>query len=84
LNEDKFSVYPNPAKNIATISFTATGNYTIKLTDVSGNVLQTKTGVALKSTNTMQLDVSKYARGIYFITISNAQKPIQTFKLNKE
>jgi hypothetical protein len=43
-----FSVYPNPAKNMATISFTTTGNYIMKLTDVSGNVLQTKTGVGVE------------------------------------
>jgi hypothetical protein len=83
-DKNVFSIYPNPAKTIVTVSFNTTGNYVLKLTDVSGNVLQTKTGTALKAGNTTQLNVSKNARGTYFITIINQQHEVQTLKLNKE
>jgi len=80
---NNFSIYPNPVKSIATISFNATGNCTIQLTDVSGNILQTKTILA-KGTSTLQLDVSKYAAGMYFVSIINEGKLLHTLQLNKE
>ena len=78
------SIYPNPAKSLTTLSFNADGKYAITITNVSGKILQTKTGVALKGENTTQLDVSKYANGIYSITISDEKSRKQTVRLNKE
>jgi Leucine-rich repeat (LRR) protein len=80
---ESFSIYPNPVKSIATISFNATGNCTIQLADVSGNILQTKTIIG-KGNNRVQLDVSKYAGGMYFVSIMNDGKLLQTLQLNKE
>jgi hypothetical protein len=79
-----FSVYPNPAKTNTTIVFNAIGSCIIKLTDVSGRILQTKTIIAVKGRNTLQLDVSKYAAGVYFVTMSNEKNEIKTVTLNKE
>ncbi len=79
-----FSVYPNPAKTTATITFNATGNCTVKLTDVSGKILQIKTITATKDKNILQLDISRYAAGVYFITITNEKNEAQTLRLNKE
>jgi Leucine-rich repeat (LRR) protein len=79
-----FSVYPNPAKTTATITFNTTGNCTIQLTDVSGKILQIKTVTAIKDKNLMQLDVSKYGAGVYFVTISNEKNETATLRLNKE
>jgi Leucine-rich repeat (LRR) protein len=83
-NKNDFSVYPNPAKTSVTITLNTTGNYFLKLTDVAGNVLQTKSVTAFKGENTIQLNVSKYAAGTYFITLTNQQKQSQTLKLNKQ
>jgi hypothetical protein len=80
-------VYPNPANTTVTVMFNANGNYTMKLADASGNILQTKTNVAVSNNtnrNTIQLDVSKYAAGVYFITIVNERNESHTIKLNKE
>jgi len=52
-NKINFSVYPNPAKTNVTVSFATTGNYTLQLTDVNGNVLQAKTGIAANNKNTV-------------------------------
>jgi len=79
-----FSVYPNPAKTIATVVFNETGNCIVRLTDISGRVLQTKTITAVKGVNTLQLDVSKYAKGIYLVTITNEKNECRAVKLNKE
>jgi Leucine-rich repeat (LRR) protein len=85
LNDDLFiKLYPNPARSNTTISVNATGKYSITITDVSGKILQIKTGINLGRVNTIQLDVSKYSKGIYFITIKNAMNNSQTIKLHKE
>ena len=78
------SVYPNPAKSFATLSFYAEGKYTITITDISGKIFQTKVGVSNKNENIIQLDVSKYASGFYLISIVDEKGNKQTLKLNKE
>jgi len=66
LSENRFSVYPSPARTMATVSFKTTGNYTLLVTDISGRVLKTKAGIAVKGVNSIQLNVSGYAAGMYF------------------
>ena len=83
-DKNNFSVYPNPAKTTATVVFNETGNCTIKLTDVSGRVLQTKTVTAVKDGNILQLDVSNYAAGMYLIIIVNNKGQSHILKLRKE
>jgi len=83
-DKTNFSVYPNPAKTTATIAFNATGNCKIKLTDISGRVLQTKTVTAVNNKNTVQLNVGRYAPGVYFVTVSNEKNETQTLRLNKQ
>jgi len=83
-DKKSFSVYPNPAKTIATVVFNETGNCIIKLTDISGRALQTKTIAAVKGGNMLQLDVSKYAAGMYLITLINNKDQSHILKLRKE
>jgi hypothetical protein len=83
-DKNNLSIYPNPAKNIVTIAFVATGNYIIKLTDVSGNILETKTGVGVEGKNMLRFDVSKYAAGVYFIIINDKENREQTLRFNKQ
>jgi hypothetical protein len=45
---------------------------------------KTKTGVAANNKNIIQLDISKYAAGLYFITISDEKNKAQTFRLSKQ
>jgi hypothetical protein len=79
-----FSVYPNPAKTTVTVTFNAIGNYTLKLTDISGTALQTRTVAAGKGANNIRLDVSRYAAGVYFVTLTNELKQAQTIQLSKQ
>jgi Leucine-rich repeat (LRR) protein len=82
-NNSSISLYPNPAKSFTTLSFNADGKYAITVTNVSGKILQTKTGIANKGINIIQLDVSKYASGVYLITIIDEENKKQTLRLNK-
>jgi Leucine-rich repeat (LRR) protein len=79
-----FSIYPNPAKATVTVTFNAIGNCTLKLTDISGTALQIKTVMAVKGINVTQLDVSRYATGVYFVSLTNELKQTQTIQLNKQ
>jgi len=80
---NNFSIYPNPVKSIATISFNAIGNCTIKLTDVAGNILQMKT-IDASGKSTINLNMSKYSSGVYFVLLLSEGKPTQTLQLNKQ
>jgi hypothetical protein len=81
---NNFSIYPNPAKTNTSITFNAAGNCSIKITDISGRVIQTKTITAVKGRNTLQLNISKYAAGAYFVTLSNEKNETQTLRFGKE
>lgn len=80
----KTFVYPNPAKDIATLVFNASGKYSITVTDISGKILNTYSGIALKAENKIQLDISNYMQGMYLITIADAQNKKRVIKLTKE
>jgi hypothetical protein len=60
------AVFPNPGKNIVTVSMGAVDikEYTIQLKDLSGRVLINQVGNAT-------LDVSNLKKGVYIIQISN-------------
>jgi hypothetical protein len=77
------TVYPNPAGTTVTVMLNANGNYSMKLANASGKIFQTKTGVAGNNTNVIQLDVSRYAAGVYFITVINEKNKSHTIKLTK-
>jgi hypothetical protein len=78
------SVYPNPAKSLVTVTFNLTGNCIVKLMDNSGKMLQTKTINTTKDGNKLQINVSRYAADIYFISITDEQNKTEIVKLNKE
>ena len=77
-----FTVYPNPANSSfnAIINSNASGNATITVTDVTGKTLITKTIAIQRGAQTIPVDVSQVAPGIYFVSCTeNGQ--IQTRKL---
>ncbi|MEP6466043.1 MAG: T9SS type A sorting domain-containing protein [Parafilimonas sp.] len=78
------SLYPNPVKENATLTFYAQGKYTIKVVDFSGKLMQIRTGIAVNGEkNMLQLDASKFANGLYMVTISDEKNNNQILKINK-
>jgi hypothetical protein len=57
-------VSPNPTTSTTTVSFNAKGKYTIVVTDFSGKILLSKTGISSATKNTYQFDVSRFASGM--------------------
>jgi hypothetical protein len=73
LNEPAAYVVPNPVINNATIKFNSLrrANYSLMLQDITGAMIMEKNITAKQGLNMVTLDVSKYARGTYIITIKN-------------
>jgi hypothetical protein len=63
------SVYPNPFKEKATVSFTSADNASsvYKIIDITGRVLTTETLQAIAGTNTFELNLAGNPKGIYFL-----------------
>jgi len=79
LNEANFNFYPNPAKEILTISFNNVeqNSISIRMIDVQGKLVY---AAKLNSTNSpLQLSVADLENGIYFIEVITNDK-VQTEK----
>jgi hypothetical protein len=70
--QNAFTVYPNPANNTfnATITSAATATGDLKVCDITGRTLITKTVNAQTGTQTIAVDVNHLAPGTYFVTYS--------------
>ena len=68
-----FHLYPNPTKGIVQILFkqAKSGSYTLKVTDVLGREVHSKTSHLVKETETEQLNLSGLEKGIYLLDISH-------------
>jgi len=64
------SVFPSPATNNVNLKFSAQENVSVTVTDITGRVMVTEQVSA--GTYNKSYDVSTYAQGLYFVTISGA------------
>ena len=64
---DLFKVYPNPSTGLFTIAFSETPQENIVIRDISGRIIEEKT----LSNSKTQIDLSNYAKGVYFLTLKN-------------
>jgi sugar lactone lactonase YvrE len=85
-NQTHTLIYPNPAKNTITINFSSQQNskYILELTELNGKILLHKEIYAVKGVNNTTLDVSRFAKGVYFVNVINSNKEKQSVTLNKE
>ena len=80
LNQDEFTIYPNPFSSSLTIQFTSSQNelYTIELLDQYGRILKkeefkpTNTGNQTYALNQLNL----LTKGVYFVRLSNSSSKI--------
>lgn len=81
-----FDAYPNPTSGRLTLSFSADQkeNNVLILTDMVGHVYLQKDLVAEEGENYTELDMSKYASGIYFITLMKEDSESKTIRIAVE
>ncbi|MBS7788299.1 T9SS type A sorting domain-containing protein [Flavobacterium sp. CYK-55] len=77
--ENEILVFPNPSSENFTITFPnkAITNFSVKITDGLGQIVFSK---SIQNTNETTVNTSSFAKGIYFLSIEQANK-IKTQKL---
>ncbi len=76
LNTFKASIYPNPTNDLLTVE--ANGKYTLKIVDITGKIIYTT-----EMNNSMNIDMTGYNAGIYFISLTNDNKT-ENYKILKK
>ncbi|MBQ3595990.1 MAG: T9SS type A sorting domain-containing protein [Bacteroidales bacterium] len=69
--QNNISVYPNPAKDFVKVSTDNGQQTTVKIYNTVGMLVGTR--LATSATNEIEINVSDYKSGIYFINISNEE-----------
>jgi len=80
---DRFDVYPNPTTGIFKLDFTVKekANCTIRITDILGNIVITTDVAAVRGENSVDFDLSRISKGLYFISMEIAGAEIQISKI---
>ena len=80
-----FSIYPNPVKSNLQINIEAetVDKATISISDVNGRIIYNAFSTLQPGVNIVAVDVSKYARGVYFLKIQMTDRSVMK-KFNKE
>jgi len=74
MNELRASVYPNPSQGHLTLEYNSPEkkDYLLKVTDLAGRLIVNQTLSGVEGLNRHELDLSKLAKGMYKLTIENA------------
>ena len=77
------SAYPNPASGTINVSFDtpAKEKYTIKIADLSGKILLQQENNSSEGANSLPIDVSHLAKGIYFLKLELQGIKAQTIRI---
>jgi len=79
-NSYAFNVYPNPANDHAIIAFTAGSedNFSIRLIDVTGRIIQSENYTSVIGENQYQMNLSQVAKGVYTVILQNKDAVLQS------
>lgn len=71
--DNEISIYPNPTKGNVTLSITSQqeDQYTLKIIDVSGRIIQQQSLSIYKGTNYFNIDLSSLVAGSYYLKLGN-------------
>lgn len=78
--DNSLTVYPNPAKDGATVTFYSTTEEVcvLKMVDVMGRILFSMNAEAIVGENQFQMNLTGISRGIYFIVLERGEGVMQT------
>ena len=79
-------VYPDPVTNDAVVQFNSfkASDYSLEVTDVTGRVLEIKTGKVSTGENKIVINLSEYTPGMYMVSLSDTQHEKRMVKVSKE
>lgn len=81
-DKTKVKVFPNPTTDFVNISLSKSNtNYSYQLFSIEGKLIEANNAV---STNVIQLNLTEYKAGVYFINLYEEGKMIDTIKLFKQ
>jgi hypothetical protein len=85
-NGNMVNIYPNPTSKIINIKFIALNDEvsTMKIIDMSGRIVQLVQAKTVSGSNTIQIDISTLANGIYTLKLFNDTNLISTHKIEKK
>jgi len=74
-----FNVYPNPASDMATITFNSDKeeNYNLRLIDMTGRVVMNEDHTAVIGDNQYQMNLSELSKGIYMVVLQTSNGTLQ-------
>jgi hypothetical protein len=77
------SAYPNPvsAKLNVDLQASNTGTYTLELSDLSGRVVSTQVVNAIEGMNSNSIDVTGLSKGMYMLSVKNAEGFAQQIRI---
>jgi hypothetical protein len=79
------NIYPNPFTSTTTISFSEEQrNTSIKVMDVTGREIRSFDKLRMTPGGSVTLDMSEYAKGIYFVRIEDEKRNVVMRKLVKQ
>jgi hypothetical protein len=86
INNDPLAVYPNPTNGRFTVSCNSerSTNYLLRVINISGQVMYSKSLAAASGINTLDIDLSGVAKGVYFVTLVSDEGNSQSIKLVME
>jgi hypothetical protein len=78
-NSNSFNIFPNPARNEATVIFSTDKeeNYLLLMTDVTGRIILSQNKISVAGENQYQLDLTEVEKGIYIISLQNEEGIMQ-------
>lgn len=81
VNEPEFSIYPNPSSGVFDLRINDLSEpISISVIDISGKEIWSKNQT---SESNVQIDISNFARGIYFVKIYDENNFVKTIKIEK-
>jgi hypothetical protein len=81
----EFVIYPVPSSDVVSVNYNAKFGSDVRIVvyDISGRVVSAEKFSAVSGMNKMQVDISRFNPGIYFIKIENSGKQMFYGKLIK-
>jgi PKD repeat protein len=82
---ESVKLFPNPAHNDLSVAFSSkqAGDYTLRISDLTGKTLQTSAQTAVIGVNAARLNIGNLVPGLYMAEIRSGES-VQTIKFVKE